>query len=689
MPLDFPSPATPGQTYTSPDGTTEWIFDGIKWTGSTGTGGAFLPASSATAHTPYEWGAKGDGTTDDTAAFNAMFTALGSGSRIYIPASFYIASAITVPDEVEIYGNASPTSMQYNWGTSYFQAPGSKLILGAGITLGRACVLRNVMVIANNLPRTNPTNLTQANALIAQMASNGTGVTLSRDNCLIDSVQILGFNIGLYAYGPGTGAADRHTIRNIHGDNINGIWIEGTGDTTYILGGQMWPYLTVSCGDQNGLTRSGRGVTTRGNNCCNYITQVTALGYQTDFMTDNASVTFVDCWSDGIAPANSAGYATIGNCGIVSLIGCTAVAQQFAIHHSPSNGATLNLGSGCSISASGPGVGTTPATGMTIAVYCDGHGPVQAEGVYFGGGARAVFWLGPNSGQSVVIGNVFDDAAQNIDHVWNVDPAVLPLLTKHSNRVINSTRGFTEQTLGTVAMGGVAVYDQMPQALNVGGWLTAQANATVGNNLFVNGAGNGTDQNNWSFSILGGGTGQLVGQAWNDPENANNTWLSVTRTGYVPQVITLTAPTITLTGAAHATSLDSTPIGATTPSTGAFTNINTTGHLSFGTLATGASDLTYGVQLWPGYGINAFSAAINVVINGAQQAAFSITGLNIAGSYHLSGVQVVGAQIAGYGTPTGPVKLASFPGASATLAQTSAMVAQLITDLKTHGLLGA
>lgn len=57
--------------------------------------------------------------------------------------------------------------------------------------------------------------------------------------------------------------------------------------------------------------------------------------------------------------------------------------------------------------------------------------------------------------------------------------------------------------------------------------------------------------------------------------------------------------------------------------------------------------------------------------------------------YQVNGVQVAGAQITGYGTPTGNSRTASFNGASATLAQTSAQLAQLIIDLKTHGLLGA
>lgn len=50
---------------------------------------------------------------------------------------------------------------------------------------------------------------------------------------------------------------------------------------------------------------------------------------------------------------------------------------------------------------------------------------------------------------------------------------------------------------------------------------------------------------------------------------------------------------------------------------------------------------------------------------------------------------VLGPRIGGYGTPTGSVKVASFPGATASLLQCSQMIAQIVTDLKTHGLLGS
>jgi hypothetical protein len=55
----------------------------------------------------------------------------------------------------------------------------------------------------------------------------------------------------------------------------------------------------------------------------------------------------------------------------------------------------------------------------------------------------------------------------------------------------------------------------------------------------------------------------------------------------------------------------------------------------------------------------------------------------------VAATKVLGAQITGWGTPTGPSRIASFPGASATLVQCSSAIAQIIADLKTHGMLGA
>ena len=73
--------------------------------------------------------------------------------------------------------------------------------------------------------------------------------------------------------------------------------------------------------------------------------------------------------------------------------------------------------------------------------------------------------------------------------------------------------------------------------------------------------------------------------------------------------------------------------------------------------------------------------------SGTKGVRFTQTGLQIYTGGGL--VQVVGPRIGGYGTPTGGSHQLSFAAGSITLGDLAAAVAQLIIDLKTHGLLGA
>ncbi|HEY2621197.1 MAG TPA: glycosyl hydrolase family 28-related protein, partial [Acetobacteraceae bacterium] len=287
--------------------------------------------------TPYDWGAKGDGTTDDTAALQAAFNQLGTegGGRLYIPGSFRAVGALTVPASVEVYGDFTPTSQQYTGSVSYFQVGGSKLILGtSGITLGKSNILRNIMVIADSLPRGNPTTNAAAASLVTGMASAGTGITLSADNCLLDSVQVLGFNYGIYASGDPNG--DRHMLRNIHGDCNNCIYLAHFGDTTRIQGAHFWPYLTAnSPGTPTDLTRPGNGIWLDTVNCNTPVSQATVFGWMKCFLVNATSAIFNQCWSDGSGVLGSTGFATTGACGPVQLCACVAVATQISVHHAP------------------------------------------------------------------------------------------------------------------------------------------------------------------------------------------------------------------------------------------------------------------------------------------------------------------------------------------------------------------
>ena len=62
--------------------------------------------------------------------------------------------------------------------------------------------------------------------------------------------------------------------------------------------------------------------------------------------------------------------------------------------------------------------------------------------------------------------------------------------------------------------------------------------------------------------------------------------------------------------------------------------------------------------------------------------------VNATTYYSIGGVQVLTARISGYGTPQNGSRIANFDANTATLSQTAQLLAQLIVDLKTHGLIG-
>jgi hypothetical protein len=63
------------------------------------------------------------------------------------------------------------------------------------------------------------------------------------------------------------------------------------------------------------------------------------------------------------------------------------------------------------------------------------------------------------------------------------------------------------------------------------------------------------------------------------------------------------------------------------------------------------------------------------------------TFINAATEYRVAGNKVLGAQITGWATPTGTLTRATFTSNTVTLTSLAAHVAQLIIDLKTHGLI--
>lgn len=136
MPLDFPNVPTPGQVWIASNGVS-YVWDGSKWVvqapaGTTGTvvntfntraGNVTLTnndVTTALGYTPtnaghtklinvLDYGATGNGTTDDTAAFLAAITA---GRQVYVPAGRYLISqTLFLPSNTRLFGDGSAVSI--------------------------------------------------------------------------------------------------------------------------------------------------------------------------------------------------------------------------------------------------------------------------------------------------------------------------------------------------------------------------------------------------------------------------------------------------------------------------------------------------------------------------------------------------------------------------------------------------
>jgi len=87
------------------------------------------------------------------------------------------------------------------------------------------------------------------------------------------------------------------------------------------------------------------------------------------------------------------------------------------------------------------------------------------------------------------------------------------------------------------------------------------------------------------------------------------------------------------------------------------------------------------------YSFDSMTAGVSVPINDAVRA-FTVKKLAGVWSYGFCG-KAESAVKTGYGTPTGGAQLIDFPGATATLAQTSGALADLLLELKAKGLIQA
>ncbi len=195
-----------------------------------------------------DFGAAGNGTTDDAAALQSAIdaaAAAGGGIVRLGPRRYRVAGAnLVVKENVCLEGPIFPGGQRAN--ADYRGIPGTVLVDAArtirvlrGATLRRAAVIRDGMGAPPTTMRA-AINLRNAMAGTAITIGDGSG---THHDALLEDLLILGFDLAIRSDN-----SQRLNVRRIRGDNRNGIWLSQTYDITRIHDVHFWPFLTGNLG---------------------------------------------------------------------------------------------------------------------------------------------------------------------------------------------------------------------------------------------------------------------------------------------------------------------------------------------------------------------------------------------------------------------------------------------------------
>ncbi|HQK92848.1 MAG TPA: glycosyl hydrolase family 28-related protein [Armatimonadota bacterium] len=180
-----------------------------------------------------DYGAVGDGTTDDTAAFTAAMAALGTaGGVVHVPAGRYlIATHIDIPDHVTLEGVFTvPTAWTQNLGSTLLAVEGQGSEDGpAFISLGTNSVLKGITVFYPD--QNDPASIKPYPWCVACRGGDNPSIV---DCLLVNPYSAVDF---------GTRNSGRHYIRGLYGQPLRrGIFIDKCYDVGRIENVHFWPF---------------------------------------------------------------------------------------------------------------------------------------------------------------------------------------------------------------------------------------------------------------------------------------------------------------------------------------------------------------------------------------------------------------------------------------------------------------
>jgi hypothetical protein len=248
-----------------------------------------------------DFGAVGDGTTDDTAAIQAAINSLGAaGGTVIMPNGMkcLIDNNLTVNANVSFTGPHNFVGTPQDNTLAPYGNVGGVLLINSTktITLKGGASLQGFLIYRKGM--TFPAPNTSAFA--------GTAITIGDDDAAIFCCMILGFAQAISSSGN-----QRVRINTVNIDCLAGILIDNCYDVSYIFQVHCWPFATITPGmPVTALQRSGNAFMFTNVGDWIKLTNCFCYGYYRGYVVEGPnSMTFVSCSADNTtAFAGSIGF---------------------------------------------------------------------------------------------------------------------------------------------------------------------------------------------------------------------------------------------------------------------------------------------------------------------------------------------------------------------------------------------
>lgn len=309
-----------------------------------------------------DYGAVGDGSTDDTVAIQAALNAgaaLGSNSVVRLGPKRYVATSLIIPEGVLLLGSDKLPAVDHEVvglgqvNSRFDQLNYSLIRSGAAanfITLRTHSGIKGVAIIPSwlNVSWDNDaTDPATANAGAAYSGWTGTAIYTEGTsggerawNVLVENCLIAGFNKAIYGY-----AADGSIFKGIWGDCVYGIHITQTTDLCFVSQCHFWPILSWAAPiiDADHYQRPGTAYLMQINGILagadgTRVSDCFAFGYDVGFHCAGAfSINFNNCYYDNASTARTGkyGFKVDGASPDFSMTGCQiqSAARGIVVEH--------------------------------------------------------------------------------------------------------------------------------------------------------------------------------------------------------------------------------------------------------------------------------------------------------------------------------------------------------------------